>query len=107
MARKEEVMGQMSWLAYLVESGDEQGLIEFLSGKGFKNPGFAAKEFLKANDEIKEDKAKKADNTCQKCESDHPVHTTDDLSDGNYHKVKDGSTTIIPDPFAKEKKDVK
>tara|TARA_R100000789_G_scaffold2554_1_gene6102 strand:- start:174 stop:377 length:204 start_codon:yes stop_codon:yes gene_type:complete len=59
MARREEVMGQMSWLAYLVESGDEQGLIEFLSGKGFKNPGFAAKEFLKANDEIKEDKAKK------------------------------------------------
>ena len=52
-------MGQMSWLAYLVESEDEQGLIEFLAGKGFKNPSFAAKEFLKANDEIKEDKAKK------------------------------------------------
>ena len=60
MARKEEIMGQMSWLAYLVESEDEKGLVEFLAGKGFKNPNLAAREFLKAGNEIKDDKAKKA-----------------------------------------------
>ena len=59
MARKEEVMGKMSWLAYLIETEDEQGLIEFLAGRGFKNPNLAAREFLKAGSEIKEDNAKK------------------------------------------------
>jgi len=39
---------------------------------------------------------------CPKCESIHPVHTISDLSDGSWHEVKDGSTTIIPDPFKKE-----
>lgn len=52
-------MGQMSWLAHLIDTGDEKGLVEFLGGKGFRNPDYAAKEFLKASDEIKEDKAKK------------------------------------------------
>lgn len=36
---------------------------------------------------------------CPKCESIHPVHTINNLSDGSWHEVKDGSTTIIPDPF--------
>ena len=44
---------------------------------------------------------------CPKCKSDHPVHTIKDLSDGNWHELKDGSTTIIPDPFKKEKENVK
>jgi|TARA_R100001244_G_C5116695_1_gene122508 hypothetical protein len=39
---------------------------------------------------------------CPKCKSIHPVHTVSDLSDGSWHEVKDGSTTIIPDPFKKE-----
>ena len=47
---------------------------------------------------------KESDNTCPECELDHPVHTTNDLSDGNWHEVKDDSTTIIPDPFKKENK---
>ena len=53
-------MGQMSWLAQLIEMEDEKGLTEFLAGKGFKRPKFAAKEFLKASDEIKEDNHNKA-----------------------------------------------
>ena len=36
---------------------------------------------------------------CPKCKSDHPVHTVKDLSDCNWHELKDGSTTIIPDPY--------
>ena len=36
---------------------------------------------------------------CPKCKCDYPVHTVSDLSDGNWHEVKDGSTTVIPDPF--------
>jgi len=52
-------MGQMSWLAYLVDTQNKEELEKFLGDKGFKNPKFAAKEFLKASDEIKEDKEKK------------------------------------------------
>ena len=44
---------------------------------------------------------------CPKCKSDHPVHTVKDLSDCNWHELKDGSTTIIPDPFKKEADNVK
>ena len=39
---------------------------------------------------------------CPKCESIHPIHTINDLSDDSWHEVKDGSTTIIPDPFKKD-----
>jgi len=49
-------MGEMSWLAYLVDTQNEKELVEFLSGRGFKNPNFAAKEFLKAGNQIKEEK---------------------------------------------------
>ncbi len=55
-------MGQMSWLAHLVDTQDKKGLIEFLAGKGFKKPDYAAKEFLKAANEIKEDEKKKEKN---------------------------------------------
>ena len=55
-------MGQMSWLAYLIEQEDEKALTEFLAGKDFKRPDFAAKEFLKAADEIKEDEKKNEKN---------------------------------------------
>ena len=41
-------MGQMSWLSYLIDTQNEKELVEFLKGKGFKDPKFAAKEFLKA-----------------------------------------------------------
>ena len=49
-------MGQMSWLSYLVDTQNEKELTEFLKDKGFKNPKFAAKEFLKAGDDLKKDK---------------------------------------------------
>ena len=52
-------MGQMSWLAYLVDTQNKEELEKFLGDKGFKNPKFAAKEFLKAADEIEKDKVKK------------------------------------------------
>ena len=42
--------------------------------------------------------------SCPKCKPDQPVHTVKDLSDGSWHEIKDGSTTIIPDPFKKKKK---
>ena len=45
-------MGQMSWLSYLVDTQNEKELIEFLKGKGFKDPKFAAKEFLKAGEDL-------------------------------------------------------
>ena len=56
-------MGQMSWLAYLVDTQNKKELEKFLGDKGFKNPKLAAKEFLKAGDEIKEDKKLKVDKT--------------------------------------------
>jgi|TARA_Y100001951_G_C11054189_1_gene137279 hypothetical protein len=55
-------MAQMAWLSHLVETENEKELIEFLGDKGFKNPKFAAKEFLKAGRELKEDKEKKFGN---------------------------------------------
>jgi hypothetical protein len=45
-------MAQMSWLSYLVDTKNEKELVEFLKGKGFKDPKFAAKEFLKAGEEL-------------------------------------------------------
>jgi len=49
-------MAQMAWLSHLVDTENEKELIEFLKEKGFKNPQFAAKEFLKAGAELKEKK---------------------------------------------------
>ena len=46
-------MAQMAWLSHLVDTENEKELIEFLKEKGFKNPQFAAKEFLKAGAELK------------------------------------------------------
>ena len=52
-------MAQMSWLSHLVDTENEKELVEFLKGKGFKDPKFAAKEFLKAGDELRDDKLAK------------------------------------------------
>ena len=49
----------MSWLSYLVDTENEEELTKFLKDKGFKNPEFAAKEFLKAGDDLKKDKKDK------------------------------------------------
>ena len=49
-------MSQMSWLSYLVDTENEEELEKFLKDKGFKDPQFAAKEFLKAGAELKEKK---------------------------------------------------
>jgi hypothetical protein len=44
---------------------------------------------------------------CPKCESDYPIstgnHTVSDLSDGNWHELKDGRRLIIQDPFSIKK----
>ena len=63
-----------------------------------KNEGFVYKVIDK---EPKKEKIK-----CPKCESVYSVHTISDLSDGNWHEIKDGSTTIIPDPFTVSIKDI-
>jgi serine/threonine protein phosphatase PrpC len=47
-------MSTMSYIAYLVDTQNKKELTEFLLDKGFKNPEFAANEFLKAGKEIKE-----------------------------------------------------
>ena len=49
-------MSQMSWLSYLVDTENKEELEKFLKDKGFKDPQFAAKEFLKAGAELKEKK---------------------------------------------------
>ena len=46
-------MAQMAWLSYLVDTQNEEELIKFLKDKGFKDPKFAAKEFLRAGSELK------------------------------------------------------
>ena len=45
-------MGKMGWFAYLIETGDKEGLEDFLKEKGFRKPKDAANKFLKAQDEI-------------------------------------------------------
>ena len=45
-------MSQRAWLSHLVDTKNEKELVEFLKGKGFKNAKFAAKEFLKAGEEL-------------------------------------------------------
>lgn len=57
--RKGIKMGKMSWLSYLVENQKKKELQDFLAEKGFKDPKFAAKQFLQAGKEIKEDMEKK------------------------------------------------
>jgi len=61
MARKEEVMGKMSEIASMLETGDEKGLIEFFGNLEWRKSvaDIGGKEFLKAFDEIKEAKKKK------------------------------------------------
>jgi len=49
-------MAQMAWLSHLVETQNEEELIKFLKDKGFKDPKFAAKEFLKAGSELKHER---------------------------------------------------
>jgi len=116
-------MGKMSEIAMMLENGDEKGLVEFFGKEGWRRPvaDIGGKEFIKAFDEINKDKKKKKKyvrisdvnkeiaeewrKQCPICKSDHPIHTLKDLSDGNCHELKDGSTTVIPDPFKKEEKD--
>ena len=51
-------MSQMSWLSYLVDTENKEELVKFLKDKGFKDPKFAAKEFLKAGSELKQERKK-------------------------------------------------
>ena len=49
-------MAQMAWLSHLVDTENEKELVKFLKEKGFKDPQFAAKEFLKAGSELNQEK---------------------------------------------------
>ena len=49
-------MAQMAWLSYLVDTENEKELVNFLKEKGFKDPQFAAKEFLKAGSELNQER---------------------------------------------------
>ena len=53
-------MGKMSEIAFLLESGDEKGLVEFFGNYGWKKSvsEIGGSEFLKAFEEIKEAKKK-------------------------------------------------
>ena len=54
-------MGKMSEIAFLLETGDEKGLVEFFGSQGWRKSvsEIGGKEFLKAFDEINKDKKKK------------------------------------------------
>ena len=47
----------MGWVHYLVNKGNKDNLSDYLRSIGFNNPGFAADEFIKANNQLKEDKS--------------------------------------------------
>jgi hypothetical protein len=59
LKRKEYDMGDMSWLSHLVTTGAREELEDFLKGKGFRKPKFAAEQFLKAQEEIERDGMKR------------------------------------------------
>ena len=61
LKRKEIDMGDMSWLSHLVTTGSREELEDFLQGKGFRKPKYAAEQFLKAQEEIERDGMKKAE----------------------------------------------
>ena len=75
-------MGKMSEIAFLLETGDEKGLVEFFGNYGWKKSvsEIGGREFLKAFDEIKEDKTHTAGDIVY----DNPLYdgetTTDDQS---------------------------
>ena len=54
-------MGKMSEIAFLLETGDEKGLIEFFGKQGWRKSvsEIGGREFLKAFDEVKMIKKKK------------------------------------------------
>ena len=87
LKRKENDMGQMSWLAHLIDTQDEKGLVEFLAGKGFRKPKYAAEQFLKAQEEIIKDGMKKA-------EREHKEkYNTLDSNHEEYANETDGEPT--------------
>ena len=53
-------MGKMSEIAFMLETGDEKGLVEFFGNQGWRKnvADIGGKEFIKAFDEIKEAKKK-------------------------------------------------
>ena len=53
-------MGKMSEIAFMLETGDEKGLVEFFGKQGWRKPvaEIGGKELIKAFDEIKEAKKK-------------------------------------------------
>jgi hypothetical protein len=61
LKRKENDMGQMSWLSHLVTTGARKELEDFLKDKGFRKPKYAAEQFLKAQEEIEQDNKRKVE----------------------------------------------
>ena len=61
IVRKVNKMGKMSEIAFLLETGDEKGLVEFFGNQVWRKSvsEIGGKEFLKAFDKIKEAKKEK------------------------------------------------
>ena len=53
-------MGKMSEIAFMLETGDEKGLVEFFGNQGWRKnvAEIGGKEFIKAFDEINKEKDK-------------------------------------------------
>tara|TARA_R100001143_G_C3309333_1_gene109387 strand:+ start:145 stop:405 length:261 start_codon:yes stop_codon:yes gene_type:complete len=54
ITKKENKMGDMSWLSHLVKNGSKKDLENFLKDKGFRKAKFAAEQFLQAQKEIEQ-----------------------------------------------------
>ena len=80
----------MSELALLLELGDEKGLAEFFGTIGWKKEvaAIGGKEFLKAFEEIKEDKAKKERKTFTVGDIvyDNPLHDGEPTTADKYNE---------------------
>ena len=96
----QEVMGKPKWFFVMGTADYGNPLGDSAYGRILDESEYILVEKTTADEFNKE--WLKTKHICPKCESIHSVHTINDLSDGNWHEVKDGSTTIIPDPF-KEK----
>ena len=91
-------MGKMSEIAFMLETGDEKGLVEVFGKHGWRKSvsELGGKEFLKAFEEIKEDKAKKEDktHTAGDIVYDNPLYDGEPTTADEYNKeILDNGTS--------------
>ena len=87
-------MGKMSEIAFLLETGDEKGLVEFFGNYGWRKSvsEIGGREFLKAFDEVKMTKKKaiiKIDDQSKDVRKNIAEMSEDEWQ--NYLKQMDGS----------------